>query len=345
MTWFTLRQFRGQAITAATVLAAFAILLATTGPRLVNDFRSSGLSACHLNCGALVTRFTSDIQNGGSTIYVFLFYAGIVVLYLVPALIGAFWGAPLIARELETGTYRLGWNQSVTRTRWALAKLAIVGLASMAAAGLLSLMISWWASPVDTAINYGGPNAHSGLTRIDPLVFGARGIVPIGYAALAFALGVTAGLLLRRTLPAMALTLAVFVAIQILVPTVVRPHIIPPDHATTALDAANIASLTVRNGGQMTVTGPVSRPGAWVISNQTITRSGQLFTGPATSACIGPNARACTSWLASKHLRQSLTYQPATRFWPLQWIETGLYLVLAAALGWLCVWRVRRRQA
>jgi len=35
-----------------------------------------------------------------------------------PALLGIFWGAPLIARELETGTCRLAWNQSVTRTRW-----------------------------------------------------------------------------------------------------------------------------------------------------------------------------------------------------------------------------------
>jgi hypothetical protein len=170
--------------------------------------------------------------------------------------------------------------------------------------------------------------------------------VPVGYAAFAFVLGVTAGILLRRTLPAMALTLAVFVAFQVLVPAVVRPHIIPPDHATSALDVANIVDLTVQNGGHMIVTGPASRPGAWVISNQTITPSGQPFTGPATSACLGNSGfRTCTNWLASKHLRQFETYQPANRFWPLQWAETGLYLVLAAGLGWLCVWRIRRRRA
>ena len=77
-------------------------------------------------------------------------------MYLAPALIGLFWGAPLIARELETGTYRLAWNQSVTRSRWTLAKLGIGGLASVAVAGLLSLMITWWASPINTALNYGG---------------------------------------------------------------------------------------------------------------------------------------------------------------------------------------------
>jgi hypothetical protein len=343
MTWFTLRQFRGQAITAAAVLAAFAILLAVTGPQLVSNFRSSGLSTCHLNCEGAASRFANDL-SGGSTIYVFLFYAGIVALYLVPALIGIFWGAPLVARELETGTYRLGWNQSVTRTGWAVTKLAIVGLASMAAAGLLSLMISWWANPVDTALRFGGPTAHGGLTRIDPLVFGARGIVPVGYAAFAFALGVTTGLLLRRTLPAMALTLAVFVAIQVLMPMVVRPHIISPDHATSVLDISSI-DMTIENGGHMIVTGQANRPGAWVISNQTITPSGQPFTGPATSACLGNSFHACSAWLTSKHLREEVTYQPASRFWPLQWAETGIYLVLAAGLGWLCVWRIRSRRA
>jgi hypothetical protein len=344
MTWLTLRQFRGQAIAAAAVLVAFAMLFAVTGPHLVNDFRSSGLSTCHLNCGAFASRFSNDLTNGGPAIYEFLFFAGIVALYLVPALIGIFWGAPLVARELETGTFRLGWNQSVTRTRWAVAKLAIVGLASMATAGLLSLMISWWAGPVDTALRDGGPNTHSGLTRIDPLVFGARGIAPIGYAAFAFALGVTAGLLLRRTLPAMALTLAVFLAVQLLVPTLVRPHLIPPEHTTSALAVSNV-DLTIQNGGHMIVTGPGNQPGAWVISNQTITPSGQVFDGPATSACLGNSFRACESWLAGKRLRQAVTYQPASRFWPLQWIETGLYLVLSAGLGWLCVWQIRRRRA
>ena len=66
---------------------------------------------------------------------------GLVVL--VPGIIGIFWGAPLVARELEAGTYRLAWTQSITRTRWLATKLGVVGLLSMVAAGLLSLMATW----------------------------------------------------------------------------------------------------------------------------------------------------------------------------------------------------------
>ena len=72
-----------------------------------------------------------------------------LVSLLVPALIGIFWGAPLVARELEAGTFRLAWTQSVTRTRWLAVKIALVGLASVLAAGLLSLLVTWWSSPLD----------------------------------------------------------------------------------------------------------------------------------------------------------------------------------------------------
>jgi len=86
-------------------------------------------------------------------------------------------GSTLVARELETGTYRLAWTQSVTRTRWLAVKLGVVGLASMVVAGLFSLMVTWWFSPID---------------RVNMTVFATfdqRNIVAVGYAAFAFALG------------------------------------------------------------------------------------------------------------------------------------------------------------
>ena len=104
-----------------------------------------------------------------------------------------FWGAPLVAREFETGTFRLAWTQGVTRTRWLAVKLGLGGLVSMAVAGLLSLMVTWWSSPLD--------RVHA--NRLTPWSSGCATSSPIGYAAFAFALGVTAGLLFRRMLPAM----------------------------------------------------------------------------------------------------------------------------------------------
>jgi len=344
MIWLTWRQFRWQAITSAAVLAVLAIVLGVTGPGLVTRYDQIGLPSCQSTCTALAGKFISELEFGT---YGKLFYAGLVVMYLVPALIGIFWGAPLISREFETGSFRLAWNQSVTRTRWVLAKLSLIGLAAVVAAGLLSLAITWWASPIEQALSDGPPGAH--FLPLSPLVFGARGVAPLGYAAFAFVLGVTAGVLIRRTVPAMAVTLVIFAGLQILMPVVVRPHLIPPVHATAPFNA-NTADDFVINSPQngpatMTLVGNYSVPGAWVLSNQTITPSGRVFHGPPARVCMSNSAppNACGNWVNSLHLRQLLTYQPQGRFWPLQGAETGIYLILAAGLGALCTWRIRRR--
>jgi len=343
--WLSWRQFRAQSIAAAAILVALAVVLAATGPQLVSRFDSAGLNSCHANCGQLAGHFVGGF-NIGST-YVVLFHLGTLVMYLTPALIGIFWGAPVIAREFEAGTHRLAWNQSVTRTRWAVVKLGLVGLAAIATSGLVCLMISWWASPIDDAISYGGPNSPTAFSRISPLVFDARGVVPLGYAAFAFALGAAAGVFLRRTLPAMAITLAIFAAVQVLVPSLVRPHLIAPVTATAPLNV-NTAGIVVQSGpaghdSVLTVAGSMSLPSAWVLSEETLRPDGQPFSAPAFSSCLTKDPQPCTAWLARHHLRQLATYQPASRFWPLQWRETGIYLTLAVLLGWLCVWQVRRR--
>jgi ABC-2 family transporter protein len=343
MIWMTWRQFRAQAIVAGAVLAVIAVVLLVSGPGLASAYSNAGLNSCHAGCPADASHFLNTLQGGG---YQIVFYGGIGILYLAPALIGLFWGAPLIARELETGTYRLVWNQSVTRNRWVAAKLGVVGLAAVFTAGLITLVVSWWASPIDDALSFGSSNGPIS-SRLSPLVFGANGIAPLGYAAFAFALGVTLGVLFRRTLPAMALTLAIFAAVQVLVPNFVRPNLIAPVKATAPLNVSTAAIEVTSQGAtaSMNVVGGFSSPGSWILSDQSILPSGQVFTGPATQACLGPNSNACNSWLASKHLRQLVAYQPASRFWPLQWIETGIYLVLAVGLGLLCAWQVRRKRA
>ena len=344
MIWLAWRQFRAQSIAAAAVLALLAIVLAATGPHLASLYNGAGLSNCHANCIALASNFVAQFEGSyiGS-----LYYLGVVLMYLTPALIGIFWGAPLISRELETGTFRLAWNQSVTRTRWTLTKLGLIGLASVATAGLLSLAISWWASPIDAAFQFGGQYTPVSFIRMSPPIFDARGVVPLGYAAFAFALGVTAGVVLRRTLPAMAVTLVLFAAVQILVPVFIRPNIIPPDQIIAPLIAPS-AGLTIRGsqgttGGVLTVQGDFSKPGAWILSDQSITPAGHVFAVPATQACLGNKGQACMNWIARQHLRQLVTYQPASRFWPLQWIETAFYFALAAVLCALCTWQIRRR--
>ena len=143
-------QFRIQAITAAVTLAAFAILLAATGPHLASMYAADGLDSCHgSSCLSMATYFTGSLTAGP---YGVLFLLSTGIILLAPAVIGLFWGAPLIARELETGTADLAWNQSVTRTRWLAVKLAIGGLTAMAVTEALCLMQTWWAVPISQAV-------------------------------------------------------------------------------------------------------------------------------------------------------------------------------------------------
>jgi hypothetical protein len=142
--WLTWRQFRANAVVTAAFLAAFTVLLVVTGVQVANLAASTGFAACHGNCVTLAGNFITAANAGIDSK---LFYAGLAVMYAAPALIGIFWGAPLITRELESGTFRLAWNQSVTRNRWLAVKLGLIGLAAMTTAGLLSLMTGWWASP------------------------------------------------------------------------------------------------------------------------------------------------------------------------------------------------------
>src|SRR5262249_41075619 len=146
--------------------------------------------------------------------------------------------------------------------------------------------------PIDGAISYGSASSPVSFSRLNPLMFDARGVAPLGYAAFAFALGVTAGVVVRRTLPAMAVTLVIFAVVQILVPVFIRPVIIPPERVIAPLDVAT-AGLTMRGDpgstAVLTVQGDFSMPGAWILSDQSITPSGHLFAAPATQSCLGKN--------------------------------------------------------
>ncbi len=250
-------------------------------------------------------------------------------------MIGVFWGAPLIARELENGTHRLAWNQSVTRTRWLATKLVIVGAATAATVGLLSWAVTFWADRIDDVTG----------VLIKPGTFAARGIVPIGYAVFAFTLGVTLGMLVRRSVPAMAATLAITVVALISMEEWIREHLVSPSHGTSPLDVSALDTLMIGDGGRMEVLGDADLPGAWVLSNQSLTPTGEVFTGPVDPRYCGIEAspQECEEWVGSLGLRQDLSYHPADHFWPLQWVETGILLGVAALLVGFCFWWTRRR--
>ena len=344
MSWLTWRQFRIQALVAGIVLAALAIIYCYTGPHLRHLYNSSGLTGCgrHSDCQSLAVTFMNNVKADG--VYPALFFAGALILIVLPAIMGAFWGAPLVTRELETGTYRLAWNQDVTRTRWMAIKLGIVGLGAAALAGLFSLIFTWWAGPIDYAGGF--PNNFGYFTRLSPLMFVARGLAPVGYALLAFAVGVIIGVMIRRTVPAMAITIAIVVAFQFLWPTFVRPHLLTPDRASAPVTLLGLNDMIVSHTGVVTV--PINQPGtpqlsgAWVVSNTSLTPSGHAFVLPQTSICAAGSITQCDAWIAGHHLTQVVRYLPASDFWPLQWYETSVLLILAVGVGGAATWRVRR---
>jgi hypothetical protein len=341
MIWLTWRQFRAQAIAAVALLAAVALYLLISGLSMHHTY-TLDLAACtpQSNCGFVLGHFQHDYQTA--------FNLTQLLVLATPALIGIFWGAPLIGRELETGTHQLAWNQSVTRTHWLTVKLVGIGAASIATAGLLSWLLTWWAGPLD----------HINGNRFGAATFATRDIAPFGYAAFAFALGTTAGLLLRRAIPAMAVTLAVFIGIQILVPNYVRPNLLPSTTVSYPINQSTPASgVYTQGGGAAIYFAGLSVPsGAWVISSPpvenssggVVAASSHLNCFPAPSPGVtksrGPDVQQVTTCLASYDLHESVTYQPAGRYWALQWYETGIFLALAGLLSGSCFWWIRRRQ-
>jgi hypothetical protein len=367
MIWLTWRQFRAQAITAAAALAVFAIVLAATASHLSAAYNSSGLLTCHGGtCAGLASTFLSNLASGGADIlvpgsaYAILYFLAILVILTAPAIIGTFWGAPLIARELEAGTFRLTWNQSITRTRWLTVKLALTGAAAMAVTEAFSLIQAWWAAPIGKAVGLGGGSSIFSETRFGVFVFPTHGITPLGYAAFGFALGVTTGLLARRAIPAMAITLGIFAAVQLITPLWIRPHLFPTSHTTTTIAAAG-ATVTLRANPKLALIASTvpGQPGAWIISSQGVNAAGQpVRTLPAACEQVvsdtlgshrgttqGPDTAPLNNCVASHGIRVAESYQPASHYWPLQWSETGTFLALALALAGYCYWRLNRRRS
>jgi hypothetical protein len=331
MIWLTWRQHRQQALAGLIGLALLATWLFVSHLGIARVFRSSGLASCLSSpgqgCSSQADAFSHHYQGLQFLIPLFL---------VVPLFVGLFWGSPFVAREIEQGTQRLVWTQSVTRSRWFWSKLSLIAAAAVAGAVAFAELVTWWSSMF--------VQAHG--DRIVPGIFDIRGIVPIAYVLFALALGVLMGSLIRRTLPAMAATLAGFVAVRALVTLKLRPHYLPGQTISESIlknpDAQNITSND------------------WVLHTDTVNGAGHILASGSArldfnylaARCHGfpgrgsfPTPRVLTQCVNKLGIHLVDKVQPGTRFWAFQGIESAIYIVLAAALLVVSAWVVKRRLA
>jgi ABC-type transport system involved in multi-copper enzyme maturation permease subunit len=333
MIWLTWRQHRRQVLFTGIALAVLAALMIPTGLTMRHSFTTLGLPACVAQRGHTdVARDAADACQAAFQRFENQYTAMtfVAVLFLVlPLLVALFWGAPLVAREVEQGTHRLAWTQGISRRHWALLKVGFVATVTLAAAITYGLGMSWWMVPLIQADNGEG---------FKFFIFDMQGVVPIGYTLFAVALGIFAGAFWPKMLPAMAVTLAGFTGLRIALTILARPRYLP---ARTRTDL--VAGAT---------DDPKATVGDWVLSKGVRDAAGTLVmpdargqtrVGPGSSgAQCSPDALATCPTPYGPGAYNWELYQPASRFWLFQSIETGIYVAVAAFLLYLAVRRIRR---
>ena len=322
MIWLTWRQHRRQVWFTLAALAALAALMVPTGLSMWGAFDDLKLGDClariatasadpagAMSCSTALTNFRSSYQT--------MNLVGVLMLFL-PLLIGLFWGAPLVAREIEHGTHRFAWTQGVSRRRWMLVKFGLVGAATLTVSAAYGLGMSWWLTPL----------VRAGQSRMNLFVFDMQGIVPIGYTLFAVSLGVLAGTVWHKVLPAMAATLVGVIGLRIALTTLARRHYQPAETITFP-----VVGLT---GDSNPATGD------WVLDRGVRDASGQMVIPGIQVGCT-PESTGCAADLGlGDGAYNWILLQPAERFWVFQSIEFTIYAAVAVVLLALAVRRVRR---
>ena len=308
MTWVSWRLQRTETLIAAAILALLALLLVPTGIQMAGAYHHDGLAAClgqnpTDSCGRAIGSFTARFGKLGSVADWFT---------LVPGLVGAILAAPFVL-ELENGTYRLAWTQSVTRRRWIANKLGLAIGTALLFSLAMTLLVTWWRTPF---VHLQG--------RMENSVYDSEGIVVFGYTLFALGLVLAIGVLWRRAVTALMAGLAAYVVARIFVDTWLRERLITPVTGSWPLGHA-----------------PANFNHAWLLS-----QTNSLTHGAA--AGLGP----CRSFRGNKPSLDCLgrhgavahaVYIPDSRFWLLQGIETSIFVGVAVLLIVGAAWWTHQR--
>lgn len=316
MLWVTWRQHRAELLAVVALLAVFAVVIVVTGVQMHSAFDTQGVASClPVSAPPSCSGISAAYQQQFSA-YISLYQW----LNLFPLVLGVFVGAPLVAREIERSTHLLAWTQGTTRARWMTTKVLTLLVATLVLAAVFTLLMNWWLQPL-VAIQGGA---------LRPSEFDLSGVVPVGYFVAALAIGIAAGTLIRRTLPAMAVAIAAFLLARFGSSGLLRPGYLAPLMSSGPIGSA-----------------PPFGPGAWVLHDNLADASGHVFNGrfaiDQLCGAVDSSKSALNACLQGHGVIETVTYQPADRFWAFQGIELAGFVVLAAALLVLSIWWVRRR--
>ncbi|HEX8348125.1 MAG TPA: ABC transporter permease subunit [Actinoplanes sp.] len=316
MAWMMWRQHRTEVLALAIGLGVVAVALLVLGRPMHALFP--------LGSGRCVTLPDQACRSALASLQEDYGYSTIVLISLnvAPYAIGGFLGAPLLARELEGGTWQLAWTQAVPRRRWLVVKVVVLGTISLLLAAGLSAVIAWYRRPLDL------------LGGFDITGFDLTGITPMAYTLFALALGVAAGAVLRRSLPAAAAAFVFFVTVRFTVAGWIRPRFITP---VTRVEAFVPGSGDLTHG--------TSNVRDMVLDQGFVDAGGRHITGLGAVIMEGKAREGGgdpTVYLHDHGIQRWVVYQPIERYWTFQFIETVSFAVLALLLLTLVFWRIRR---
>ncbi|WP_328473453.1 ABC transporter permease subunit [Actinoplanes sp. NBC_00393] len=317
MTWLIWRQHRTEVGVLGLLVGLFGIALLVLGTQAHDLFpggpaRCAGEAGLSEACAASFRRLDEGYGYVENLLAAF---------YLVPVVIGAFLGAPLLARELEEGTWQLAWTQAVPRMRWLAAKLAALAGVTVALTGMFTAVLTWFRQPFD---------AWEGRFHYD--AFDLEGLVPLAYALFAFGVATAAGAILRRSLPAFGVAFGAFLAARMSVALLARPAYATPLTTTEPVPV----------GGSKDVSGFAD----WMVERGYADAAGRRLSSTEyydLEAAANQAGTNLNQFLHARGIQQFMVYHPADRFWTFQLIEAALFVAVAAVLIGVVVWRVRRR--
>jgi hypothetical protein len=314
MIWVSWRRQRTEALIAAGVLLALAAFLVPTGLHMASAYHHDGLSGClgqgaRASCDEAIHSFTNRFSSLNNLI---------AWTTLLPGLLGVLLAAPFML-EFEHGTHRLAWTQSITRGRWIAGKLGLAVAGALFAALVLTLLLTWWHAPL---VRLNG--------RMDNGVYDSEGIVIFGYTLFALGLATAVGAVWRRGVPAIVAGFAAYFAVRLFVDTWLRQRLMPPLTATWHL----------------MVPDPRALRHALVLDEYPADAHGHHVLIPANE-CGAGRALKRTPGLGDCFARHGYfmhaVYEPASRFWALQGIETALFAAGGGILLAFAAWWTYRR--